>query len=661
MQPLEKRFVAQSRLSLHAASFVTGRLFASCRCASLSTAAAPQEKLFPFMNATRLRRFFAELKRRSVYKVAAAYAVGSWFLIQLVSTVAPPLGAPLWLMRVLLVVLGLGFPIALVLAWAFDLTPAGIRRTDGPSPNEKLPRRVGRKLTALIVVLGLLAAGLFWFRSARLTDSAPSDHSIAVLPLVNQSEAKEEYFADGLTDELINGLGKIRQLRVIGRNSSFHFKDRPEDSRAIGQALGVEHLLEGSVRKSGDRVRITVSLVRTSDGSQVWSQNYDRELKDIFAVQEEMARAVADQLRIELLAIDVPVGATPSNKNIEAYNAYLRGEFYYSLFTEASSRQAVEAFAEALRLDPKFTEAYAGTAMAWNRIGYFEGADGSGSFEQARVAAQKAIALDPNAARAHAALGYLHMNADWDLARAEKELAQSDQRSPNVIHTLALVRDYQGRLEEAITLEKQAIVLDPAFSLFQTNLGSFLLEAGRYDEAEQALRKAIDLQPHAPTNHYFLALIALARQRLDDALREARTEGSGPHRLMALALVQSARGAKVEAEKALEHLVRSHGEDSPARVASVYALRREPEKAFAWLKRALALHDPRLIYLRADTFFQPYHRDPRFIRALPQDWSAHFTLSHHQPLRRTRGDCASAGRGHLCRDERFVFRRHSRA
>lgn len=564
------------------------------------------------MNATRLRRFFAELKRRSVYKVAAAYAVAAWFLIQLASTLAPTLAAPPWVMRVLLIALTLGFPIALVLAWAFDLTPEGIKRTGETLPNEALPRRVARKLTALIVVVGLLAGGLFWFRTVRREDSSPNDKSIAVLPLVNQSEPGQEYFANGLTDELIDGLGKIRQLRVIGRNSSFHFKDKTEDSRAIGQALGVQNLLEGSVRKSRDRVRITVSLVRTSDGSQVWSQSYDRELKDIFAVQEEIARAVADQLRIQLLAIDVPVGATPSNKNIEAYNAYLRGEFYYSIFTEVSSRQAVQAFAEAIRFDPNFTEAYAGTAMAWNRIGYFEGAHGATAFRQARVAAQTAIAITPEAARAHAALGYLHMNADWNLSLAEKELGQSDLRSPNVIHTLALVRDFQGRVEEAITLEKQAIVLDPAFSLFQTNLGSFLLEAGRYDEAEQALRKALELQPHAPTNHYYLSLVAHARHRLDEALSEARAESSAPHRLMALALVQSARGAQPEADHAMEDLIRSHGKDSPARVASVYASRREPDKAFAWLERAFAAHDPRMIYLFADIFFQPYHHDPRF-------------------------------------------------
>lgn len=560
--------------------------------------------------------FLAELKRRNVYRVAVAYWVIAWFLIQAASILFPTFAAPNWAMQVLLVAAVLGFPIALVLAWAFELTSEGIKRSEEVSPHEVRPRWTGRKLTALIVVVAMLAAGMFWFRSTQPnqsgTASAPDDKSIAVLPLVNGSDdPSQEYFSDGLTDELINGLSKIHQLRVISRNSSFHFKGDTEDSRAVGRALGVQNLLEGSVRKSGDRVRITVALVKTSDGSQVWSQSYDRELKDIFAVQEEIARAVADQLRISLLAIDVPVGTTPTNRNVDAYNAYLRGEFYYGIVTAESSHRAIDSFADAIRLDPRFAEAYAGRAMAWNRVGYFAGGNGASAFTEARAAALKAISLTPDAARAHAALAYVHINADWSLPLAERELALAGTGSPNVIHTLALVRDYQARTNEAIDLERQAVTLDPAFSLYRTNLGSFLLEAGRYDEAAEPLHKALELQPHATTNHYFLTLLALGRGELDEALKEAQSEASDPHRLMALALVRFARHEPT-ADQALETFVRSHGRDSPARVASVYAFRKEADQAFAWLERGFAARDPRMINLLSDIFLRPYHGDPRF-------------------------------------------------
>ena len=249
------------------------------------------------------RNFFAELKRRNVYKVAVAYAVVGWLLIQVATQVFPFFEIPNWAVRLVVLIIVVGFPIALVIAWAFELTPEGIKRTDEISSSQE-KRAKSHAWIYVVLVAAALSVGLFFL--GRYTASAPGgatgrgDKSIAVLPFVNQSgDPAQEYFSDGLTEELINGLGQIPELRVIGRNSSFHLKGKGGDSRAIGQALGVAHLLEGSVRKAGDRVRIGVQLVKAADGSQRWSDTYDRELKDIFAVQEEIAKAVAHQLRVQ--------------------------------------------------------------------------------------------------------------------------------------------------------------------------------------------------------------------------------------------------------------------------------------------------------------------------------------------------------------------------
>src|SRR5436190_6626830 len=275
------------------------------------------------------RNFFSELKRRNVYKVAVAYGVVGWLVMQVASTVVPALHLPDFITTAIVVLVLLGFPIALVIAWAFEMTPEGMKRTEDVSPGEKIPQWSRRKFAAFVLVVVICAAALLGYQVFRakptatgntsgLAGAQPSigEKSIAVLPLVNQSgDPNQEYFSDGLSEELINVLGQIRELRVIGRNSSFRFKGKTDDSRVIGQALRVANVLEGSVRKSGDRVRISVQLVDTANDSQRWSETYNRELKDIFAVQEEIAKAVADQLRVRLLGSLAIASSKPSNEN----------------------------------------------------------------------------------------------------------------------------------------------------------------------------------------------------------------------------------------------------------------------------------------------------------------------------------------------------------
>src|SRR6478672_11863355 len=334
--------------------------------------------------------FFAELKRRNVYKIAVAYAVVGWLLIQIATQVFPFLEIPNWVVRLVIALVAIGFPIALIIAWAFELTPQGIKRAEDIDPldsrsGQVLPAGSGSKnrIWIYVAVIGAaLSVGLFFI--GRYTASrtswterehppavavSPAQKSIAVLPLLNESgDPKDEYFSDGLSEELIAALAQIRELKVIGRSSSFRFKDRKEESKTIGEKLGVSTLLEGTVRKQGDRVRIVAELINAADGIELWTRTFDRELKDIFAVQQEIAMAVASALKVRLLGSDEQ-SAGSATKSTEAHNAYLQGHFHFQRRNLEDFRKAVSYFDEAIRLDPDYALAYAERSEAWSFIG----------------------------------------------------------------------------------------------------------------------------------------------------------------------------------------------------------------------------------------------------------------------------------------------------
>ncbi len=380
--------------------------------------------------------FFGELKRRHVYRVAVVYAVVAWLLIQIATEVFPFFEIPNWGIRLVVLAIVIGFPVALILAWAFELTPEGIKRAEDVDLTKNSAGRRARTWIWITATAAILAAGLFVGSIFNLFHAKPNtaaiaakDKSIAVLPLVNESgDQAQEYFSDGLSEELINGLGQNHELRVMGRNSSFHFKGKTDDSRAIGQALGVANLLEGSVRKDGDRVRISVELVDAADGSQRWCQTYDRDLKDIFATQQEIAKSIGDQLRIALLGTEAISLAHPSNKNLAAYNAYLKGQYLFEQLNLDSATKALSFLKEATRLDPRYAEAYALKARAWELIGIIREAEGKEAFENARRAATTALSLKPNLATAHAALGYSSRTGTSKLPRTSSHWSTTKTR-----------------------------------------------------------------------------------------------------------------------------------------------------------------------------------------------------------------------------------------
>ena len=575
-----------------------------------------------------LPNFFAELQRRHVYKVGAAYTVAGWLVVQVVTQVFPIFEVSALAQRIIVLVIVAGFPITLILTWLFDITPKGIVRTDDlPATGESHAmqrERVGmdRKMNYVLALLLVTAIGYFVLdRTVLRRDSAQATSnakSIAVLPLVNTSgDAANDYFSDGLSEELIAVLAKIPGLKIIGRSSSFLFKGKSDDSRTIGEKLGVTNLLEGSVRKQGDRVRIVAELINAADGRALWSETYDRELKDVFAVQSEIATAVTEQLKIKLLGAPAKSDAAPSNDNLAAYNALQQGTFYFASALRKARAKRRNSYGEAIRLDPRYALAYANLSAAWRQLAatWLGGAEASEAYAKARNAAQTALSLAPNLAAAHGALGFVLLTPDLDFAAAEAEFRKAEKLAPadaGPKYALGLVFAAQGRLKEAENMMRQTLALDPLGVTRYLNLARILIAGGRYDEAEAALRKAIELQPAAARLHAYLTILDVLRGNAAAALQDAQLEPKGFWQDYALALAQQAQSDRATADAALQKLINEHAVSGPFQIAAVYGLRKEPDKMFEWLERAYTEHDSGLTQLLVTPFILTYKDDPRF-------------------------------------------------
>jgi TolB-like protein/Flp pilus assembly protein TadD len=568
--------------------------------------------------------FFAELKRRNVYKVAIAYAVVAWLLVQAASILFPTFEAPAWVMKVFVVVILLGFPVALIIAWAFEMTPEGMKRTENVSPDEVIPQWSRRKFAALIISLALVAAGLLLFKTIRRdttpsaqvpASSAPSQKSIAVLPLINESgDPGDEYFSDGLSEELIAALAQIRELKVIGRSSSFRFKDRKEESKIIGEKLGVSTLLEGTVRKQGTRVRIVAELINAADGIELWTRTFDRELKDIFAVQEEIAAAVASSLKVTLLGSDERSSSKSAPRNTEAHNSYLLGHYHFQRRNLEGYRKAVAYYDEATRLDPDYGLAYAERSEAWTLIGDLAG-EGKTAWPKARDDAEKAVAIAPALAEAHAALGWVRFFVEWKFAEGLSELKRAKELSPanpTANDLLARVIVYLGKPDEAEKQAREAVELDPLAFPAQHNLARVLWFAGKLDEADAIARKAAELQPAAAAAHRWQVLVAAKRGDGETALREAQLEADEGYRRFELAIAHYVRGDRAAADAALADLIATGRDQLAYQIAQVYAVRGEKDKAFEWLQISFDTHDTGTLGLLIDPLFRDLRTDLRY-------------------------------------------------
>ena len=569
----------------------------------------------------KIDNFFAELKRRNVYKVAVAYAVVAWLLMQVASQIFPFFEIPNWAVRLVVLLLMIGFPIALNIAWAFEATPEGIKRTKAADAAGQRSR--GGAWIYIVLIGAALSIGLFFVGRYTARNATPPQSeaatavpgkSIAVLPLLNESgDPRDEYFSDGLSEELIAALAQISGLKVIGRSSSFRFKDRKEEPKTIGEKLGVSTLLDGTVRKQGDRVRIVAELVNAADGIQLWTRTFDRQLKDIFAVQEEIANAVAESLKVTLLATQEKPSQIATN-NVEAHNAYLQAHFHLVRRNVEDFRKAIDYYDQAIELDPGYALAYAERAEAWTLWGDLTGQRPT-AYPKARSDAEKAVAIAPALAEARAALGFVRCFVDWNFDDGLTELKRAKELSPTnptANDLLARIIVYLGRFDEAERQARQAVELDPLSTVTQGNLARVLFCAGKLDEADAAARKSAELQPSGAANHRWQVLIAAQRGDGETALREAQLEPDEGYRRFELAVAQFVRGDRQAADAALANLMAKAREGFAYQIAQVYAVRGEKDKAFDWLQISFDDRDAGMLGFLVDPLLRSLRDDARY-------------------------------------------------
>jgi len=574
-------------------------------------------------------RFFSELKRRNVYKVAVAYAIVGWLLVQIATQVFPFLEIPTWIVRLVIVLVAAGFPIALVIAWAFELTPEGIKRTE--DIDLAASARQPRKYTWIFVVVvgAALSVGLFFIGryTGRTTASAAGTElpakSIAVLPFESLSEEKgNAYFAEGIQDEILTRLAKVADLKVISRTSTQHFKSAPDNLPQIAKQLGVTNILEGSVQKANDQVRVNVQLINALTDAHLWAETYDRKLTDIFAVESDIAKTIAETLQAKLTGSEKTAISKKPTENAEAHELYLKGRFFWNKRTAVDLRKSIEYFNQAIEKDPGYAQAYAALAQSWKLLPAFNGGAPNDCFPQAEAAAKKALALDDTSSTAHAALASLKGLNGFDYPGAIAEYERTLQLNPNDATTrqwfandaLANV----GQTEREIAELKRAVELDPLSLVINSNLGVAYIHAGRLDEAIAQLGKTVELDGTFYYARYNLAQALELKGLIPEATAEYQKTMSmteDPVPLGMLGRLYASHGQKDEALKILQRLRQNREQRYTAAysLAPIYVGLGDRNEALNWLEQGYREHDGFNIGpIRIDPLLAPLHGDPRF-------------------------------------------------
>ena len=573
--------------------------------------------------------FFAELKRRNVVRVGIAYIVIGWLLAQVAEFAFENFGAPEWVLKTFVVVLLLGLPLVLLFAWAFELTPEGVKREKDVDRSQSITPQTGQKLNRLIIVVMALAIGYFALdkfvlshpaatqpETASVEASAEPQRSIAVLPFVDMSPAKDqEYFTDGLTENLLNALAQLRELRVAGRTSSFAFKNRNEDLREIGEQLDVAHILEGSVQKSGVQIRITAQLINADNGYHLWSQTYDRTLDDIFAVQDEIAEEVAKAMRVTLLGHEAEVLRSHSQGAMNAYNEYLKGHHEALRGNMEGHERALVHFEQALQQDPNLALAWAGQSASQAYITGFADTDFAAGYEEARGSALRALQLDPDLPEGYVALSNIQQAFDWDWAAAEASLRRALELRPGdtaILLELATLKVVRGRRDEAYADIQKVVERDPLNWMAQRRLAGALVVRGRFEEALRILDRQEAEDPSRTALYWARGSMRLRQGEYELALQEFAKERFDFLELTGKAITLHHLGRRDEAVAALQALISTMGESSAFQIASVYAQWGDADNAMSWLERGYVIRDPGLQFVGANFLFDPLRDDPRF-------------------------------------------------
>jgi len=573
-----------------------------------------------------------ELQRRRVFRALVAYGIAAFAVLQIIEPIMHGLHWPDAVLSYVVAALAVGFPVVVSLAWIFDVKTGRIERTPAAAAPGGLR---GARLALVLVGIGVLAAtpGTVWYFLVRgiakpTTSSSQTTGklmpSVAVLPFVNLSSDKEqEYFSDGITEEILNALAQVDGLNVVGRTSSFYFKGKNEDLASIAAKLHVSTLLEGSVRKSGDRVRITAQLINAADGYHLWSKQYDRDLTDIFKVQAELATAVVEALKVKLLP-----GAALSSKvrparNPETYRHFLLGRSLALVGTEEGNRRAMTALEKAVALEPSYAPAWEWLAIARGDIALdAPRAEVQPQARDALDAAERAIALDPEYAGGYAVRGWIRSQFFWDWARAQNDLERAlalSSRTELALQLYATLVQKLGRLKEALATQRKVIEIDPLSVYAWMNLGGYLMQDGQLVAARDAFGRSQEISPDNVLAAKSLAAIELLQGHAAKALVAIEKVPGEVDRLMLVSIAQHEMGHARESRQALDALAAKEGGPQgniAYRVALVHAWRGERDSAFEWLERAYVRHDLELRWLKIDPFLRNLRADPRYTALL---------------------------------------------
>jgi TolB-like protein/Flp pilus assembly protein TadD len=575
--------------------------------------------------------FFSELKRRNVYKVAVAYAVVSWLLIQAASILFPTFDAPPWAMKILVVLIALGFPAALIFSWAFEITPEGIVRETEVESDKSITHHTGRKIVAITIVLAVIATGLLVFQfirarstsTSRASEAPISQKSIAVLPFDNLSRDPDNaFFTEGVQDEILTRLAKVADLKVIARASTQRFKSTPDDLRDVAKQLGVMNILEGSVQKANDQVRVNVQLINAMTNSHLWAEIYDRKLTDIFAVESEIAKTITDTLQAKLSGSEQRAIAARPTENTEAHQLYLKGRFFWNKRTGSDLKKSIDYFEQAIAADPNYALAYAGVADGYVWLPGYTVCTPRDCYPRATAAAKRALELDGTLAEARTSLALAIWLYDFDSSQAIKEFQRAIELNPNyaIAHqqygnnTLSAL----GRFDDAILEGKRAVELDPLSLVINSDLGANYYYAHRYDEAIAQLRKTLEMDAGFYIAHLALGQALDANGAHDAAIVEyqkARALNDDPAVLGVLARAYGLSGNKTEAEKILDQLKKLSQERyvSSYSFALIYLGLGDKEEALRWLEQSYQDRAGSDIgYIRVDPLLDPLRSDPRF-------------------------------------------------
>jgi len=572
------------------------------------------------------KNFFAELKRRNVYKVAIAYAVVAWLLMQIATQVFPFLEIPNWAIRLVIMLIVIGFPIALVIAWAFELTPEGLKRTEVA---DELPKKSARSYAWIYVVIvaGVISVSLFFFgRYTAISKQSGLPElpakSIAVLPFENLSGNPENaYFTDGIQEEILMRLAKIADLKVVSRTSTVRYKRSPDSLREIATQLGVANVLEGSVQRTADRVHVNVQLIKAASDAHLWAEAYDRKLTDIFAVESEIAKTIAETLQTKLTGSERNAIAAQPTENTEAHQLYLRGRYLWNRRTGENLKKALAYFEQAAEKDPHYALAYSGMADSCTLIPIYSAGTPQEYNPRARAAAQKAVELDDSLAEAHTSLAYVFF-VDFENEQSAKEYERAISLNPNYAmahHWFGSgVLNALGRFDQAIAEGKRALELDPASPIISASLGPIYKNARRYDEAIAQLRDTVEMHPEFYWAHRFLGVALELKGATAEAIAEYQRAfelNDDPVVLALLAHAEARIGKQNEARQILARLT----EEAKTRYVPAYAFSvihlalGEKDQALDWLEKGARDHDGLYsTFIKVDPYLDPLRGDPRF-------------------------------------------------